>query len=91
MSKYTLRPAHLELGGVDLDLAVEEWRSSRRQLSAVGGNRLWLLSPAANAHPGLELYETFAYRDRRMDDAATIPVTINEQDWQQTLFLYRQR
>ena len=57
----------------------------------VRGNRLWLLSPAANAHPGLELYETFAYRDRRMDGAATISVTINEQDWQQTLFLYRQR
>ena len=57
---------------------------------AVGGNRLWLLSPAANAHPGLELYETLAYQDRRMDGAATIPVTIDERYWPQTLFLYRQ-
>ena len=58
---------------------------------AVGGNRLWLLSPASNAHPGLELYETFAYEDQRLDSAATIPTTINEHYWSQTLFLYRQR
>ena len=56
----------------------------------VGGNRLWLLSPAPNAHPGLEPYETFDYQDRRMDSAATIPLTINERYWPQTLFLYRQ-
>ena len=58
---------------------------------AVGGNRLWLLSPASNAHPGLELYETFAYQDQRLNSAATIPTTINEHYWSQTLFLYRQR
>ena len=58
---------------------------------AGGGNRLWLLSPASNAHPGLELYETFAYEDQRLDSAATIPTTINEHYWSQTLFLYRQR
>ena len=57
----------------------------------VDGNRLWLLSPAPNGHPGLELYETFDYQDRRMDSAATIPVTINERYSPQTLFLYRQR
>ena len=57
---------------------------------AVDGNRLWLLSPAPNPHPGLELYETLAYQDRRMDGAATIPVTIDERHWPQTLFLYRQ-
>ena len=55
-----------------------------------GGSRLWLLSPAASAHPGLELYEILAYRDRRMDGAATIPVTIDEPP-RQTLFLHRQR
>ena len=57
----------------------------------IGGNRLWLLSPAPTAHPGLELHETFAYQDRRMDSSATIPVNINERYWPQTLFLYRQR
>ena len=56
----------------------------------IGGNRLWLLSPAPNSHPGLELYETFDYRDRRVNSSATIPLTINERYWQQTLFLYRQ-
>ena len=68
-----------------LDVVVQSFEG------AVGGNRLWLLSPAANPHPGLELYETFAYRDQRVNSAATIPVTINERYWQQTLFLYRQR
>ena len=57
----------------------------------IDGNHLWLLSPAPDGHPGMELHETFDYRDRRMDSAATIPVTINERYWPQTLFLYRQR
>ena len=57
----------------------------------VGGARLWLLSPAPERHAGLELHETFDYRDRRVNSAATIPVTVNEAYWPQTLFLYRQR
>ena len=67
-----------------LDDVVQSFKAAR------GGNRLWLLSPAANAHPGLELYETLVYKDRRMDGAATIPVVIDEHHWPQTLFLYRQ-
>ncbi len=55
----------------------------------IGGSRLWLLSPAPNRHPGLELYETFDYRDRRVNSSATIPTTVNENYWSQTLFLYR--
>ena len=58
---------------------------------AVGGSRLWLLSPASNPHPGVELYEAFDYRDRRVNNSTTIPVTINERFWPQTLFLHRQR
>ena len=57
----------------------------------IGGNRLWLLSPAPNRHPGLELHETFDYRDRRVNSSTTIPTTINERYSAETLFLYRQR
>ena len=56
----------------------------------VGDHRLWLLTADAVAPPGLELYETFDYHDRRMDRSATIPVTFNEGHGAQTLFLYRQ-
>ena len=68
-----------------LDIVVQSFEG------ADGGRRLWLLSPAAATHPGLELHETFGYQDRRMESAATIPVTIDERYGQQTLFLYRQR
>ena len=57
--------------------------------AAAGGERLWLLTPAAGAYPGLELYETFAYEDRRMGGSAAIPSTIDEGRGPQTLFLYR--
>ncbi len=58
---------------------------------AVGGGRLWLLTPAANAHPGLELHETLAYEDRRTDGAPPIPATVDDRYRPRTLFLYRQR
>ena len=57
---------------------------------AVGSRRLWLLTPAANARPGLELYETFAYEDRRVGSSTTIPTAVDEPRGPQTLFLYRQ-
>ena len=57
----------------------------------VGSSRLWLLSPAPTPHPGLELREVLDYRDRRVNSSTTIPVTINDRYWPQTLFLYRQR
>ncbi len=57
----------------------------------VVGNRLWLLTPAADTHRRLELRETFVYEDRRMGSAATIPVTVDDWDRRQVLFLYRQR
>lgn len=44
---------------------------------AVGGGRLRLLTPAANPHSGLELYETFACESREMGGAATIPSTVD--------------
>ena len=56
----------------------------------VGTNRLWLLTANADVRPGLELYETFDYHDRRMHGSPTIPVTINERYGARTLFLYRQ-
>ena len=58
---------------------------------ATGGSRLWLLASAADPHPGVELYETFELRDRRMDGAAAIPVTVDGQPRRRTLFLHRQR
>ena len=57
----------------------------------VVGSRLWLLTPAADTDPRLELRETFAYEDRRMESAATIPVTVDDRDRRQIVFLYRQR
>ena len=57
---------------------------------AVGGRRLWLLTPGPSAHPGLEPYETFAFGDRRVSGSTTIPTTIDERGGPQTLFLYRQ-
>ena len=71
--------------GTPLDDVVQSFEG------VVGSNRLWLLSPAPNPHPGLELHGVFDYRDRRVNSSATIPVTINERYWPQTLFLYRQR
>ncbi len=68
----------------DLDAVVQSFEG------ALGAN-LWLLSNTLNGHPGLRLSETFPYRDHRMDRAGTIPTTINERYWDQTLFLYRQR
>ena len=68
----------------DLDAIVQSFEG------ALGAN-LWLLSNDLNGHPGLRLSETFPYRDHRMDRAGTIPTTINERYWDQTLFLYRQR
>ena len=44
---------------------------------AVGGGRLRLLTPAANPHSGLELYETLACESREMGGAATIPSTVD--------------
>ncbi len=58
---------------------------------AADGARLWLLTPAANPRPGLELHETFAYEAPGMGGAATIPVTVDDRDRRQILFLYRQR
>ena len=55
------------------------------------GSRLWLITPAADTDPRLELRETFAYQDRRMESAATIPVTVDGGDRRQIVFLYRQR
>ena len=57
---------------------------------AVGGRRLRLLTPAANPHPRLERYETFACENREMGGAATIPSTVDGGHEPQTLFLYRQ-
>ena len=57
---------------------------------AVAGRRLWLLTPAAYPHPGLELHDTLAYEAPGMS-GATIPSTVDDRDRQQTLFLYRQR
>ncbi len=68
----------------DLDAVVQSFEG------ALGAN-LWLLTNTLNGHPGLRLSETFPYRDHRMDRAGTIPTTINERYWDQTLFLYRQR
>ena len=58
---------------------------------AVEGGRLWLLTPAAHPHPGLELHETLAYEAPGTGAAATIPSTVDGRDRRQTLFLYRQR
>lgn len=68
----------------DLDAIVQSFEGAT-------GASLWLLTDAVNGHPGLRLSETFPYRDHRMDRAGTIPTTINERYWDQTLFLYRQR
>lgn len=56
---------------------------------AVGGARLWLLTPAADPRPGLVLHETFAYLAPGMGGAATIPVTVADGREPRTLFLYR--
>lgn len=68
----------------DLDTIVQSFEGTR-------GTGLWLLTDTLDDHPGLRLSETFPYRDHRMDRAGTIPTTINESYWSQTLFLYRQR
>ena len=68
----------------DLDAVVQSFEGAL-------GTNLWLLTNTLNGHPGLRLSETFPYRDHRMDRAGTIPTTINERYWDQTLFLYRQR
>ena len=54
---------------------------------AGGGNRLWLLTPVAGVHSGLELYETFTYEDRKVSSAATIPSSVDDGDGPQLLFL----
>ena len=71
--------------GTSLDDVVQSFEG------VVGSSRLWLLTPAPNPHPGLELHEVLDYRDRRVNSSTTIPVTINDRYWPQTLFLYRQR
>jgi len=58
---------------------------------AVDGGRLWLLTPAAAPHPGLELHGTFAYEAPGMGAAATIPATVDDRGRRQVLLLYRQR
>lgn len=57
----------------------------------VVGSRLWLLTPATDTDPRLELRETFGYEDRRMASATTIPATVDDGDRRQVVFLYRQR
>ena len=71
--------------GTPLDDVVQSFEG------VVGSSRLWLLSPAPRSHPGLELREVLDYRDRRVNSSTTIPVTVNDRYWPQTLFLYRQR
>ena len=60
-----------------------------RSFEGVPGANLWLLTNVHNDHPELRLSETFPYRDHRMDRASTIPTTISERWWNQTLALYR--
>ncbi|MCY4599481.1 MAG: phospholipid carrier-dependent glycosyltransferase [Acidobacteria bacterium] len=55
----------------------------------VSGADVWLLGNRPSTHPGLQLVRTFPYRDNRMDSAALIPTTVNENYWRQVLYLYR--
>ena len=68
----------------ELDAIVQSFEGVR------GANaNLWLLTNTLNGHPGLRLSETFPYRDHRMDRAGTIPTTVSERFWDQTLVLFR--
>ena len=80
------RPARLPLHRDEFRSTTSCSRSRARSAATASG----CSAPPPTPTPGLELYETLAYQDRRMDGAATIPVTIDERYWPQTLFLYRQ-
>ena len=68
----------------ELDAIVQSFEGVR------GANaNLWLLTNTLNGRPGLRLSETFPYRDHLMDRAGTIPTTVRERFWDQTLVLYR--
>lgn len=84
-------PLSLYFGTHVFPYASEDLDDIVQSFEGVLGANLWLLTNTPNGHPGLRLGETFPYRDHRMDRAATIPTTINERYWDQTLFLYRQR
>ena len=66
----------------DLDAIVQSFEG-------VPGANLWRLTNAHDDHPDLRLSETFPYRDHRMVRSSTIPTTISERWWNQTLVLYR--
>lgn len=55
----------------------------------VSGADVWLLGNRPSTHPRLQLVRTFPYWDNRMDSAAVIPTTVNENYWRQVLYLYR--
>ena len=84
-------PLSLYFGTRVFPYATEDLDAIAQSFEGVPGANLWLLTKTLNGHPGLRLDETFPYRDHRMDRAGTIPTTINERYWDQTLFLYRQR
>ena len=82
-------PLNLYFGTHVFPYAAEDLDAIVRSFEGVAGTNLWLLSNSHNGHPGLRLSETFPYRDHRMDRAGTIPTTISERWWDQTLLLYR--
>ena len=55
----------------------------------ISGANVWLLGRRPSDHECFRHVETFAYRDARMNGAATIPVSVNQRWWNQDLYLYR--
>ena len=82
-------PLNLYFGTHVFPYDADELDAIVQSFEGVPDANLWLLTNSHNGHPELRLSETFPYRDHRMVRASTIPTTISERFWNQTLVLYR--